>query len=113
MQDAKIRLRIFADRMELYSPGAIPNTMTVDSLSYRQAARNETVTSLLAKCRVPDEAGLETDRSTMMDKRGEGVSIIFQNSEKLSGRVPEYSLVDDSELRLVIYAPADTGEGED
>jgi len=113
MQDAKVRLRVFADRMELYSPGAIPNTMTVDSLPYRQAARNETITSLLAKCRVPDEAGLETDRSTMMDKRGEGVSIILQNSEKLSGKVPEYSLVDDSELRLVIYAPADTGEGED
>lgn len=113
MGDAKVRLRVFADRMELYSPGAIPNTMTVDSLSYRQAARNETITSLLAKCQVPDEAGLETDRSTMMDKRGEGVSIILQNSEKLSGKVPEYSLVDDSELRLVIYAPADTGEGED
>lgn len=113
MQDSKIRLRVFADRMELYSPGAIPNTMTVDSLPYRQAARNETVTSLLAKCRVPDEAGLETDRSTMMDKRGEGVSIILNNSEKLSGRVPEYSLVDGSELRLVIYAPAEADEGED
>lgn len=113
MQDAKIRLRVFADRMELYSPGAIPNTMTVDSLPYRQAARNETITSLLAKCRVPDEAGLGTDRSTMMDKRGEGVSIILHNGEKLSGRVPEYSLVDDSELRLVIYAPAETDEGED
>lgn len=113
MQDAKIRLRVFADRMELYSPGAIPNTMTVDSLPYRQAARNETITSLLAKCRVPDDASLETDRSTMMDKRGEGVSIILHNSERLSGRVPEYNLVDESELRLVIYAPADTDEGED
>lgn len=112
MQDAKIRLRVFADRMEVYSPGAIPNTMTVDSLPYRQAARNETITSLLAKCRVPNEAGLGTDRSTMMDKRGEGVSIILHNSEKLSGRVPEYSLVDDSELRLVIYAPVETEEGE-
>lgn len=112
MQDAKIRLRVFADRLELYSPGAIPNTMTVDSLPYRQAARNETITSLLAKCRVPDEASLGTDRSTMMDKRGEGVSIILLNSEKLSGRIPEYSLVDDSELRLVIYAPVEADEGE-
>ena len=46
---AKIRLRMFADRLELYSPGMIPNTMTVDSLPYRQAARNEEITSLLAK----------------------------------------------------------------
>lgn len=28
---AKIRLRMFADRLELYSPGAIPNTMTVEN----------------------------------------------------------------------------------
>lgn len=113
MQNTKIRLRLFADRMELFSPGTIPNTMTVDSLPYRQAARNETITSLLAKCRVPDKKGLGTDRSTMMDKRGEGVSIILHNSEKLSGRVPEYSLVDDSELRLVIHAPEEPEEGKD
>ena len=109
MQDAKIRLRIFADRLELYSPGAIPNTMTVDSLPYRQAARNEAITSLLAKCPVPDTEGLGVGRTTMMDKRGEGVSIILHNSEQLSGRAPEYRLVDGSELRLVIYAPADDG----
>lgn len=51
---AKIRLRLLADRLEPYSPGAIPNTMTVDSLPYRQAVRNEAITSLLAKCQVPD-----------------------------------------------------------
>ena len=63
MQDAKIRLRLFADRLEIYSPGTIPNTITVDSLAYRQAARNETITSLLAKCGVPDEEGLQTGRT--------------------------------------------------
>ncbi|HLP61587.1 MAG TPA: ATP-binding protein, partial [Candidatus Deferrimicrobium sp.] len=50
---SKIRLRMFDDRVELYSPGTIPNTMTVDSLPYRQSARNETITSLLARCPVP------------------------------------------------------------
>ena len=104
MRDAKIRLRLFADRLEIYTPGTLPNTMTVDSLPYRQAARNETITSLLAKCGVPDEEGLRTGRSAMMDKRGEGVSIILENSESLSGRVPVYRMVDDSELLLVIYA---------
>lgn len=53
---AKIRLRLFADRLELYSPGAIPNTMTVESLPYRQSARNEAITSLLAKCPVPGKS---------------------------------------------------------
>ncbi len=100
---AKIRLRMFADRLELYSPGAIPNTMTVESLPYRQAARNEVITSLLAKCSVPDGERAITGRSAMMDKRGEGVQIILDQSERLSGRRPVFSLVDESELLLVIY----------
>lgn len=47
---SKIRLHLFADRLDLFSPGTIPNTMTVDSLSERQSARNELITSLLARC---------------------------------------------------------------
>ncbi|MHB8370856.1 MAG: ATP-binding protein [Leptospirales bacterium] len=102
---SKIRLRMFEDRLELYSPGAIPNTMTVESLPYRQSARNEAISSLLAKCPVPTEAPwLVTDRRTMMDKRGEGVQIILDNSRRLSGKMPEYRLIDESELMLTIYA---------
>jgi len=101
---AKIRLRMFADRLELYSPGAIPNTMTVESLPYRQAARNEAITSLLAKCTVLDGDQGFTGRGAMMDKRGEGVQIILDSSERLSGNRPVFSLVDESELLLVIHA---------
>lgn len=101
---SKTRLRLFADRLELYSPGAIANTMTVDSLAYRQSARNETITSLLARCPVPDGAPFKTDRVTLMDKRGEGVGIILESSTKLSGKVPEYRLLDESELLLIIHA---------
>jgi ATP-dependent DNA helicase RecG len=107
---SKIRLKLFSDRLELYSPGAIPNTMTVESLIYRQAARNETLTSLLAKCPVPtDIPWIDTDRHTLMDKRGEGVRIIMENSERLSGKRPVYRLIDESELLLTIFA-AGTGE---
>ncbi|MEA3638916.1 MAG: ATP-binding protein [Lamprobacter sp.] len=102
---AKIRLRLYSDRLELYSPGSIPNAMTIESLLYRQSARNETLTSLLAKCPVPTELSwLQSDRQTYMDKRGEGVRIIFENSERLSGRRPEYRLIDDDELLLTIFA---------
>lgn len=101
---SKIRLRLFADRLELYSPGAIANTMTVDSLAYRQSARNEAITSLLARCPVADNTLFKTDRVTLMDKRGEGVGIILENSTKLSGKSPEYRLLDDTELLLTIYA---------
>jgi len=90
--------------LELYSPGAIPNTMTVESLPYRQAARNEAITSLLAKCPVPENERAFSNRSAMMDKRGEGVQIILDSSERLSGKRPRYRLVDESELLLVIPA---------
>lgn len=101
---AKIRLRMFADRLELYSPGAIPNTMTVESLPYRQAARNEAITSLLAKCSVPEADQAETGRSAMMDKRGEGVQLIISRTEQLSGQTPVFRLIDESELLLTIPA---------
>jgi len=105
MHGTKVRLRMFSDRLELYSPGALPNTMTVESLGYRQASRNDTITSLLAKCQVPSGiAGLDTPRATIMDRRGEGVAIILERSERLSGRRPAYELPDESELRLTIFA---------
>jgi predicted HTH transcriptional regulator len=111
---AKIRLRMFPDRLELFSPGGLPNTMTVESLPLRQFSRNETITSLLARCPVPENLpGVETERRTLMDKRGEGVPLILERSEKLSGRVPEYRLIDDAELLLTIYAACEApAEGE-
>jgi predicted HTH transcriptional regulator len=104
MYGSKVRLRLFSDRLELYSPGMLPNTMTVDSLAYRQASRNETITSLLAKCALPNDEWLTSSRATMMDRRGEGVSIILDRSERLSGQRPTYDVIDDAELRLTIYA---------
>lgn len=107
---SKIRLRMFSDRLELCSPGALPNTMTVDSLPLRQSARNEVITSLLARCPVREDlSGLRTDRSTLMDKRGEGVGILLDRSAALSGRLPEYRLIDDVELVLTIYAATPGG----
>ena len=39
-----------------------------------------------------------------MDKRGEGVPIILSESLALSGKLPEYKLIDDMELMLTIFA---------
>lgn len=102
---SKVRLRMFSDRLELYVPGSLANTMTPESLPHRQINRNSAVASLLAKIPVPtDVAGLRTSRITMMDRRGEGVQIILERSERISGRVPVYETLDGSELRLVIFA---------
>ena len=100
---SKVRLRLFENRLELYTPGRLANTMTPDSLEYRQVSRNEAVTSLLARCQV-DRPEIATHRSHIMDKRGEGVPTILSRSETLSGKRPAYRLVDESELILTIYA---------
>jgi ATP-dependent DNA helicase RecG len=100
---SKIRLFMFEDRLELYSPGALPNTLTIESLPLRQVTRNELVTSLLAKCPLEEEH-LEFGRQFLMDKRGEGVPIILDESKTLSGKSPVYQLIDDTELKLTIFA---------
>ena len=100
---SKIRLHLFADRLELFSPGAIPNTMTVDSLPERQSARNELLCSLLAKCPMNVDA-IGSQRNFIMDKRGEGVPIILSESEQLAGKRPIYRLIDDAELLLTVFA---------
>ena len=96
---AEIRLRVFADRLKIMSPGALANTMTLESLPFGQAARNEVLASLLARCPIPPNTPtFETTRETLMDKRGEGVCIILERSERLSGRRPEYRVLDNMKV---------------
>lgn len=97
---ARIRLHVFGDRLELYVPGGLVNTLTPDTLHLRQANRNELIVSLLARCDAPSGLG----RTRLMDRRGDGVPIIRRECQALSGRWPEYSLINDSEVRLLIWA---------
>jgi len=96
-----IRVRQFADRLEIDTPGALPNSQTIETLPYKQATRNELIVSLLTRCPV-DLPGL--GRRTLMDRRGEGVPLLIEETRRLSGRAPEYALVDDDLLRLTLWA---------
>lgn len=101
---SKIRLFLFDDRLELYSPGGLPNSLTLDSLPLRQATRNELLTTLLGRIPVELDRDTPIGRRHFIDKRGEGVPIIFRESRRLSGREPEYRLIDDAELLLTIWS---------
>ena len=101
IRGAKVRLRMFSDRIELCSPGMLMNGMTVADLPYKQQARNPAITNLLDRCPIPE--GIETPRLTLMDRRGEGVPAILSRSTRLSGKRPLYELFGD-ELRLTIFA---------
>ena len=101
MATARIRLHMFADRMEISSPGALPNTLTIDAMREVSIPRNEIITSLFARYfQVPAGYG----RQYLMDRRGAGVDIILDESERLSGRRPLYENLADVELRLTVFA---------
>ena len=101
---SKIRLFLFSDRLELYSPGALANTLTVDKLAYNQITRNELLARLLSDLKIDDDnLGKEVHRQYFLERRGEGVGIILGESERLSGKLPIYQMHNE-ELCLTIYA---------
>lgn len=101
MTGRRIRLHLFADRLELYSPGSLPNSLTLDGLMENTVTRNETIVNLLSRYyNAREEAG----RQALIERRGEGVPRIMKASAALSGKQPEYRLLDDSELLLTIFA---------
>ena len=101
---AKIRLFLFTDRMELYSPGGLPNTLTVETMPYRVFTRNQLLVSFLSRM-----TSRRTGRA-FLESRGEGVRGILEASEEHAGRRPEYELFGE-ELRLTIWAKPSPHEG--
>ena len=103
MRGSKIRLSMFDDRLEIQSPGSLPNNLTVESMASRQSIRNEALASVLARMPV---GGICSggDRRYHMERRGDGVLIIRRETWGLCGKYPEYRVVDDSEVLLVVPA---------
>ncbi len=103
IRGSKVRLSMFADRLEIQSPGSLPNNLTVESMETRQVTRNQALTSVLARLPVGGIRGSE-DRRYFMERRGDGVPIIRRETRELCGKLPEYQVIDDAEVRLTIPA---------
>ena len=106
IRGSRIRLSMFADRVEINSPGGLPNNLTIDSMDVRQSTRNEALASMLGRISVESIRG-SGDRQFFMERRGDGVPTILRETRDLSGQNPEYQLIDNSDLILTIPA-ADT-----
>lgn len=98
---ARIRLHLFADRLELSTPGGLPNSLTIDSMEANSISRNETLVNLLSRYY---PANPVSKRQNLIERRGEGVPTILAASERLSLRRPLYEQIDHTELKLTIYA---------
>ena len=103
IQGSRIRLSMFADRLELNSPGGLSNNLTIESMADRQSTRNEGIASVLGRMPVAGIGGAG-DRQFFMERRGDGVPIINRETKALTGRLPEYKILDGSDLYLTIPA---------
>ena len=99
----RIRLSMFKDRLEIDSPGQLPNGMTIEGMDASQATRNEVIASVFGRIPVGNVAG-SGHRRYLMERRGDGVSIIREETREATGVLPEYEVVDESSLVLRIPA---------
>ncbi|MGR3914339.1 MAG: putative DNA binding domain-containing protein [Gammaproteobacteria bacterium] len=100
---SKIRLFMFSDRLEIYSPGDLANTLTVDNLRFNQVTRNEMLARLLSELNLENDVHTRVGKGRFLERRGEGIEIILRESSALSGKEPVYTLRDE-ELCLTIFA---------
>ena len=73
MSSRRIRLSMFKDRLEIDSPGQLPNGMTIEGMEASQATRNEVIASVFGRIPVGNVAGSD-HRRYLMERRGDGVS---------------------------------------
>ncbi len=89
IEGSAIRLFLFKNRLEIRSPGGLPNTLTLDTLPYRQFTRNQTIASFLA--------GLG-----YMERRGKGI-IRMQKFSAENGITCLFSLTPDQAEFVVTF----------
>ena len=102
---SRIRLFVFSDRLEIYSPGDLPNTLTVDTLAHRQFTRNETLVGLLGRLTYEinvHDAPLRKGR--FLETRGDGIRIVLKEAEAFGTPPPVFELLDRSELKVTLWA---------
>jgi predicted HTH transcriptional regulator len=92
LSGSQIRVFVFADRVEVRSPGRPPNAVTLENIRLGvHAERNRRLATLLTQL-------------GQMSAIGTGIPrLIIRLSRQLSGREPEFALVGE-ELRVRIWA---------
>ncbi len=100
---SRIRLFMFNDRLELYSPGGLCNSMTTADLRTSQFTRNELIASRLGQCPADDVPGAG-GRPFFVERRGEGIGVIEDETFALAGRRARFEVIGERELKVVLPA---------
>lgn len=90
-----IQILMFSDRLEIISPGSLPNSQTIDELGLRPPyARNQLIVGFLHKMRVVEQAGegiLKIRRllsqnqnpAPVFQEKGESLEVVFYARQEL------------------------------
>jgi ATP-dependent DNA helicase RecG len=78
----------FPRRLEVVSPGGLPPGITMDNMLWRQNPRNRRIAEVLARC-------------GFVERSGQGVNLMFQESIKHSKPLPDYRGSDDFQVSVV------------
>lgn len=84
---SRIRISMFPDRVEIISPGGLPNNLTIDSMDVRQSTRNEALASVIGRMPVGNIRG-SGERQFFDEKpRGWRFNILSRNGRESTGLV--------------------------
>ncbi len=92
-----IRLFLFDDRLEIRSPGGLPNTLTLENMLFRQYIRNQVIASFLAG-------------GGYMERRGKGMLRMLKSCEEINVSC-EFSLTPDHGEFVITFRARGGGEG--
>jgi len=96
-----IRIFMFDDRLEVYSPGNLCNSMSPEDLRISQFTRNESLATRLGQCEVGDVPGVG-DRRYFIERRGEGIAVIEDETYALTGQLPTFEVLAQREFRVTL-----------
>jgi ATP-dependent DNA helicase RecG len=99
LEGSQVRIFLFPDRIEIWNPGTLHNTLTEEDL-YRGCQpirRNQLLSGFMR-----DHVSPLTGRS-YMESRREGFLTLVRESERVSGRRPELRVIGQA-VRLTIYS---------
>lgn len=103
LEGSQVRVFLFTDRIEIWNPGGLHNTLSVEDL-YRGCQpirRNQLLAGFMR-----DYASPVTRRS-FMESRGEGFLTLVRESQRVSGRRPEMRVVAEAVCLTIHAAPED------
>ena len=86
---SNIRIFIFNNRIEVYSPGRLPNTITLNNILYAQQTRNHFIVRIL-------------DNLNYIESLGTGIQKIIRLMKENNNTEPKFEVLDE-EFKVTLY----------